>query len=329
MRVFDFLIVVLLLVPSFFGFWYLFKMVKTNGKKPNSSTQCVETKPVTSPSQNERNLEKHKQGIEDYDKFLAKVYLCASHNAVGNQTNYVCIDKETEELFSFSAKVIGRSGAFDQYVFSKQPQKITTYAQLLDNLHSKSKKYFSDLSETNWQKYFSFMLLPPTHNSETLRKQLLSCDKGVVRTAIFAVHSLVLKMPEERKAFLSGAYQNILLIEEHLESLNMGGIFVSGNRFANRAIQIIKGNNSDQCFCRVLIDEFGPSANGLAEKGFLLIQEDKKINDYSVQGIIECPYAKKDILSLRSIQVGTFQPVSTVQKYLISICNKQKIKQII
>ena len=73
----------------------------------------------------------------------------------------------------------------------------------------------------------------------------------------------------------------------------MDGIFVSGNRFANRAIQIIKGNNSDQCFCRLLIDEFGPSANGLAKKGFLLIQEDIKINDYSVRGIIECPICKK------------------------------------
>ena len=155
MEVFDFLIVVLLLAPSIFSFWYLFNMVKTRGKKPNNSAQCAEIKPVISPSPEEKNLEKHKQEIEDYGKFLAKVYLCTSHNAVGNRTDYVCINKETEELFSFSAKVIGRSGAFDQYVFSKQPQKITTYAQLLDSLHSKSKKYFNDLTETNWQKYFS------------------------------------------------------------------------------------------------------------------------------------------------------------------------------
>ena len=250
-------------------------------------------KPVISPSENKKNIETHKQEIEDYGKFLAKVYLCTSHNAVGNQTDYVCIDRTTEELFSFSAKVIGRSGAFDQCIFSKQPQKITTYSQLLDCLHSKAKKYFSDLSETNWQKYFSFMLLPPDYNAETLRKQLLSRDSGIVRTAIFAVHNLVLKSTEERKALLSDAHQNILLIEENLASLNMGGIFVSANRFANRAIQIIKGNNSDQCFCRLLIDEFGPSANGLAKEGFLLIQEDEKINDYSVRGIVECPICKK------------------------------------
>ena len=73
----------------------------------------------------------------------------------------------------------------------------------------------------------------------------------------------------------------------------MGGMFAQNSRFNNRAIRIIEGNNTDQCFCRLLIDEFGPSANGLAKEGFLLIQENEKINDYSVRGIIECPVCHK------------------------------------
>lgn len=135
------------------------------GKKKNS----------TAATRNEIN-ERYKQDVEDYNKFIAKVYLCASHNASGHKTDYVC-DPETEELFSFSAKVIGHSGRFDQYVFSKQPQRITTYSQLMKTLHAKPKKYFNDLSETNWEKYFSFMLLPPDHNAETLRKHCFPVTK--------------------------------------------------------------------------------------------------------------------------------------------------------
>ena len=242
---------------------------------------------------NSMNLEKHKQSIEEYDKFVAKVYLCASHNTNKNQTSYVCINKETQELYSFSAQVIGRSGVFDKYVFYKQPQKITTYTQLLNNLHSNSKKFFSDLSEINWENYFHFMFLLPEHSGEALRKQLLSCDTHVIRKAVFAVHNMVLKLPKERKNFLADSYQHLSLIKQNLENLNMGGIFASNSRFNNRAIKIIEGNNTDQCFCRLLIDEFGPSANGLAKKGFLLIQEDKKNSEGSVQGIIECPVCHK------------------------------------
>ena len=140
------------------------------------------------------------------------------------------------------------------------------------------------------------MLRSPEHSGETLRKQLLSCDTSVVRKAVFAVHNLVLKSPKERKDFLTEAYQNISLIKQNIESLDMGGLFARNSRFNNRAIQIIEGNNTDQCFCRLLIDEFGPSANGLAKEGFLLIQEDEKINDYSVRGIIECPICHKQYL---------------------------------
>ena len=133
----------------------------------------------TTATRKEINLERYKQDIEDYGRFVAKVYFCASHNTVGNQIDYVCINKETAELYSFSAKVIGRSGAFDQYIFSKQPQRIATYTQLLNNLHSNSKILFNDLSESNWENYFHFMLCPPEHSGETLRKQLLSYDTGV------------------------------------------------------------------------------------------------------------------------------------------------------
>lgn len=253
-------------------------------------------KQTTTVSHNEKNLEQHKHDIEDYGKFLAKVYLCASHSAIGNQISYVCINKETAELYSFTAKVIGRSGVFDQYVFSKQPQKIATYAQLMSNLHANSKKLFNDLCESNWENYFQFMLCSPEHSGATLSKQLLSCDTGVVRNAVFAVHNLVLKPPKERKDFLTEAYQSISLIKQNLESLDMGGMFARNSRFNNRAIKIIEGNNTDQCFCRLLIDEFGPSANGLSKEGFLLIQEDEKINDYSFRGIIECPVCHKQYL---------------------------------
>ncbi len=259
------------------GFFDLFKKKKQN----------------TVATRNEICLEKHKQDIEDYGKFIAKVYLCSSHKNITDQTSYVCINKDTAELYSFSAKVIGRSGAFDQYVFSKQPQRITTYPQLLSHLHSNSKNFFYDLNESNWENYFRFMLCPPEHSGETLRKQLLSSDTGIVRKAVFAVHDLVLKPPKERKNFLADAYQNISLIKQNVESLDMGGLFAQNSRFNNRAIQIIEGNNTDQCFCRLLIDEFGPSANGLAKNGFLLIQEDEKISDYSMQGIIECPICQK------------------------------------
>lgn len=253
-------------------------------------------KHTTTVSRNEKNLEQHKHDIEDYEKFVAKVYLCASHGTIGNQISYVCINKETAELYSFTAKVIGRSGAFDQYVFSKQPQKISTYTQLMSKLHENSKKLFNDLCKSNWENYFQFMLCSPEHSGATLSKQLLSCDTGVVREAVFTVHNLVLKPPKERKEFLAEAYQNISLIKQNLESLDMGGMFAQNSRFNNRAIKIIEGNNTDQCFCRLLIDEFGPSANGLAKNGFLLIQEDETINDYSVRGTIECPVCHKQYL---------------------------------
>ena len=284
--------VVLLLALFIIGIHFLWIGRKIT-KKEHPANQSNKTMSVISPSQNEKNLEKNKQEIEDYGKFLAQVYLCASHNTFGNQTDYICINKETAELYSFSAKVIGRSGAFDQYVFSKQPQKITTYTQLMSNLHANAKKLFHDLCESNWENYFRFMLCSPEHSGATLSKQLLSCDTGVVRNAVFAVHNLVLKPPKERRDFLTEAYQSFSLIKQNLESLDMGGMFAQNSRFNNRAIRIIEGNNTDQCFCRLLIDEFGPSANGLAKKGFLLIQEDEKINDYSVRGIIECPVCHK------------------------------------
>lgn len=60
------------------------------------------------------------------------------------------------------------------------------------------------------------------------------------------------------------------LIKKNLGSLDMEGAFAPNKRFADRAIQIIGGNDTDECFCRLLINKFGPSANGLAKKGFLL-----------------------------------------------------------
>lgn len=254
--------------------------------------QKGKAKTTKTPS-NESDLKKYKTKIEEYNRFLSQVYLCVSDNTFHNKTRYICIHKKTKELFVFSAKTIEHQGTFKQYYFAKQPQKITTYSKLLNCLRPKSKKMFSDLDEFNWKEYFNFMLLPPDHSGEILRKQLLSCDCGIVRKAVFAVHDLVLKPPEERKMFLSDAYQNISLIKKNLDNLDMGGMLVSLNRFADRAIQIIEGNNTENCFCRLLIDEFGPSANGLAKEGFLLIQKDKKINDYSVRGIIECPICHK------------------------------------
>lgn len=287
--------IVLLFVLFIVGVQLLWIGIKTD-KKAQPTNPSSKKAPVITPSKNEINLKKHKQEIDDYNKFLAQVYLCASNNTIRNRVNYVCIHKETAALYSFSAKVIGRSGAFAQYVFSNQPQRITTYAQLLSHLHSNSKKFFDDLSESNWENYFRFMLCSPEDSGEILRKQLLSCDTNIVRKAVFTVHNLVLKPPKERKNFLVDAYQSISLIKQNIESLDMGGLFARNSRFNNRAIQIIEGNDTDQCFCRLLIDEFGPSANGLARKGFLLIQEDEKNSNCSVRGVIECPICHKQYL---------------------------------
>ena len=137
------------------------------------------------------------------------------------------------------------------------------------------------------------MLLPADHDSETLKKQLLSCDEYVVRNAVFAVHNLVLKPPAQRREFLDSAYQSLPLIKKNLQSIDMGGMFANNNRFSNRAIKIIEGNNTDNCYCRLIIDEFGANAEGLAKKGFILITPNKKIDDYNIEGVIECPVCHK------------------------------------
>lgn len=237
--------------------------------------------------------EAHKREIEEYNRFIAQVYLCASNNALGERVNYVCIHRQTKALYAVSAKKVGHRGIFDEYCLAKQPERITNYPQLLSCLSFKSRSFYRDLNKTNWENYFDFMFLPPEHNGEVLKKQLLSRDSMIVRNAVFAVHNLVLKTPAERKAFLADAYESLPLIQKNLENLEMGGIFASNHRFANRAIQIIEGNNSDKCFCRLLIDDFGPSADGLATRGFVLIQPDKSIDDYSTQGVIQCPICYK------------------------------------
>lgn len=234
-------------------------------------------------------LNKYKQEIEDYQKFVSNVYLCLSKSDLRDRTEYLCIHKVTKELYEFTAqKIINNT-----YFFVKEPQKVTTFLQLLNKFNKSAKKIYGDLDETNWEIYFTFMFMSPDCSGEILTKQLLSRDDRIVRGAVFCVHNLVLKDPQERKKFLSNAYQNLPLIKQNLNSLEMGGIFAPNSRFSSRAIEIIEGNNTDICFCRLLIDEFGPSANGLAKEGFLLVQADKKVSDYSIQGIIECPICHK------------------------------------
>jgi len=239
------------------------------------------------------NLQKYEKEIEEYDQFINNVYICCRRDVIGNQIGFLCVHKETKELYSFSAKVVGHRGIFDVYCFAQKPEKIETYKQLLLSLGIQAKEFYKDLGELNWKDYFNFIFIPAAQDGETINKQLLSSVEGDARNAVFAVHDIVLKSPAERKAFLSASYQNLSLIKKNIDSLDMGGMFASNKRFAYRAIEIIEGNNTDKCFCRLLIDEFGPSANGLSKKGFLLISEDEKIDDYSVRGIIECPICHK------------------------------------
>ena len=241
----------------------------------------------------EKKLKKYQPHINEYHAFVANVYLCASHAAPNHRTTYVCIHKETKALFSFTGKAIVPSRSLTQCRFVKPPREIKTYSQLLHGLRAKLHSFYSDLSEANWESYFHFMLLPPDHSGETLKKQLLSCDKGVVRNAVFAVHNVVLKPPALRKAFLEDAYRHLALIKKNLDAVDLSGMFVSGNRFAHRAVKIIEGNHTDRCFCRLLIDEFGPGADGLAKEGFILVQPEKAISDYSRQGVIACPICHK------------------------------------
>lgn len=242
---------------------------------------------------NKAKLNSLQPQIDKYNDFIKNVYLCARHTVNKKTTKYVCIHKKSKELFSFSSKVVGSQGILDVCCFDKSYKKITSYSQLIENLNSISKSYFTDLNESNWENYFNFMFENPKDDGEILKKQLLSSDSDVVRNAIFVVINLALKSPTQRKVFLSGAYENLSLIKNNTNGLEMGGIFASNGRFVSRAIQIIEGNNTDKCFCRLTIDEFGAGANGLTEKGFILIQPDEDINKYSKRGIIECPVCRK------------------------------------
>ena len=242
---------------------------------------------------NKDKLKSLQPKIDKYNDFIRNVCLCTRHTISKKTTNYVCIHKETKELFCFRSKVVGSQGRSDVCCFYNDYHKITSYSQLISNLDSTSKLFFADLNQSNWKNYFEFMLESPNVDGEIIKKQLLSSDKYVVRKAVFAVIDLVLGPPKKRKAFLSASYENLSLIKENTKGIDMGGIFAPGDRFLSRAIQIIEGNFSEKCFCRLAIDEFGPSANGLAKKGFILVQPDESINAYSRRGIIECPVCHK------------------------------------
>ena len=269
---------------TFFGLcsivaWiYLIRTLRKNGKPPKSTSR--HSSPQPTPTRNENNLDKYKEKIEQCHRFLTQVFLCSEN---------VGIHKQSKELYVFSTRAVARRGASDQYVFLRQPEKITSYSQLCNCLSADAKSFYTDLREWNWKTYFDFMLLPPEHDGETLKKQFLSRDPEIVRNATFAVYDVVLKPAKERKAFLSAAYQSLSQIRKNVETLQLGGMFASNARFTHRAIQIIEGNETDSCFCRLLIDEFGPSANGLADNGFILVHPDTKVNEYTYQGTIECP----------------------------------------
>lgn len=240
-----------------------------------------------------KKLEKYQPQINACNTFMHDVYLCTAHTTGGHRTTYVCIHKETKALFSLSVKAVAPAISLTQCRFVKQPHEITTYAQLLKCLSSDHRSFYGDLTEANWNSYFHFMLSPPDQDGETLKKQLLSCDKTIVRNAVFAVHNAVLKPPAVRKAFLADAYEQVAQIKKHLNTVDLSGMFVSGNRFAHRAVKILEGNNTDECFCRLLIDEFGPGANGLAKEGFILVQPEKAISQYVYEGEIACPICHK------------------------------------
>lgn len=277
------------------GSWiYWLMALRKNGNSPKSTSQ--RSAPALTPAQNQKNMDKYKEKIEQYEYALVQFSLCSEACDGGKAVRYVCIHKETKELYTFSAKVVARRGIVDQRIFTVEPERIVSYSQLCNCLSANAKTFYSDLCEWNWQTYFDFMLLPPDHDGETLKKQFLSRDPKIVRKATFAVHDLVLKPPAVRKDFLSAAYQSLPLIRGNVEDLQMGGMFASNARFTHRALRIIEGNETDSCFCRLLIDEFGPSARGLAKKGFILVQPDTKVDEYTYQGTIECPICHREYL---------------------------------
>ena len=227
---------------------------------------------------------------ESYDQFAQNTRLCARHSIIGGRFDCVSIHRETKQLWQYRSKVVGKRGIFDIFDFQDRPRTITSYHQLMNCLSSDAKSCYSDLNEDNWKSYFQFMLLPPDHSGETLKKQLLSSDRDIVYHAVYAVLNLVLKPMSVRKAFLADAFQSLSMIKKNLEGVELGGNIVSNNRFASRAVAIIENNNTDRCFCHLLIDTYGPNAEGLAQTwGFVLVQKDEDVNEYDTIGIIECP----------------------------------------
>lgn len=240
----------------------------------------------------QKNAEQYSD--ESYDQFVRNTRLCTRRPIKDSQFVCVSIHRETKQLWKYDSKVVGSRGVFDVLDFEGRPRTITSYDQLLHCMSSDAKRCYSDLNESNWKSYFQFMLLPPDHSGETLKKQLLSSDADIVYHAVYAVFDLVLKPPSVRKAFLDEAFRSLAMIKSNLKDVELGGNVVSNNRFADKAIAIIEGNNTDDCFCRLLIDTYGPNAEGLARTyGFVLVQKDEDVNEYDTVGIIECPVCHK------------------------------------
>lgn len=229
------------------------------------------------------------EAVKEYREYLGKVRLCSRRRLMNGNTEYVCVHRKTKNLYWFVSKAAGRRGIYDEYCFATEPRQIHSYIDLIEHLRTAAFAYFGDLNPSNWAKYFEFMLAKPDGDGEILKKQLLSSDPDVIRSASFAVSNSVLKPVAERKAYLAPAYSNIELIKGNTKDIQLGGMFASNSRFLSRAIRIIEGNESDECFCRLLIDEFGSSANGLARQGFILVEKDKPLEQYTTRGVVECP----------------------------------------
>lgn len=239
--------------------------------------------------------------IDEYCRYVGQAALCSKKPLPDGRTEWVCVSKSTKELLTFTSKPVDKIVynllSPDNSCFDEHPTAITSYRHLTACMSKEALGRYGDLNEDNWEHYFDFMLLPPKHDKDTLRKQLLSPDRSVLRAAAFAVLDFILEDPAKRKAFLAPSFESLPLIKENFDHIDLGGIFASGNRFLWDAYKVIKGNDSDECFCTTLFDPYGgPNAEDLSARGFILIQPNRDTGPYTMQGVIQCPICRKKYL---------------------------------
>ena len=125
---------------------------------------------------------------------------------------------------------------------------------------------------------------------DNLQRKIADSKKGVKSLVIGITHTSESTIAPEILAYYSrqGRGTYIRIVSDSINNLyDMLSSFQID-------LAIIEGNNTDDCFCRLLIDTYGPNAEGLARTyGFVLVQKDEDVNEYDTVGIIECPVCHK------------------------------------